>query len=92
MIGPSIVALLLCLLPGIGTMFWVVGTRNSPDQQIIAIFGATLIRLMVVACGGLLYAQTLPPENQRSFAAILVVVYLVTLAAETVLILRWRAK
>src|SRR5436309_12534970 len=62
-------ALLLCLIPTIGTLAWgAKSLRERPDQQITMILGGTGLRMFFVLCGGLLISKCIPYyEEQTSF-------------------------
>jgi hypothetical protein len=88
----SAVAAVLCLLPTAATLLWcdlVLG--GSPEQQLMAVFGGTAIRIIfVIGCGMILY-QALEPFHSSRFWLWIIVFYLATLTLEMILVVRRQA-
>lgn len=77
----------LCLLPGVlvlGFEPWF----QSPHGQVAAMVVGTLLRVGVAAGGALLLVQWRPDLPRAAFLVSLLVLYLASLAGETVLITR----
>ncbi len=85
-------ALLLCLVPAVGTLIWAAwGLKEHPEQQLTMILGGTGLRMLFVLCTGLLISKYIPYyAEQTSFWIWLLVVYLFTLALEMGLMLTLR--
>ena len=88
----STTAAVLCLAPTVLTLVWSrVAFRGAPEQQMVAVFGGTALRMVVVlAVGMILFLSVEAFEHQR-FGIMLVVYYLFTLALEMVLLVRGAA-
>jgi hypothetical protein len=85
-------ALLLCLVPAVGTLIWTAwGLQARPEQQLTMILGSTGLRVFLVLGAGLLISKCIPYyEEQTSFWIWLLVLYLFTLALEMGLLLNVR--
>ena len=85
-------ALLLCVVPAVGTLIWAAwGLKEHPEQQLTIILGGTGLRMFFVLCIGLLISKCVSYyEEQTSFWIWLLVVYLFTLALEMCLMLTVR--
>lgn len=87
---PSTVAVVLCLVPAIGTTVLATVTEHrSPVEAIGAVLAAPLIRLIVVMVGGFVLWRAVPAfrgEPVRFWGWVLGF-YLVTLVAETAVLL-----
>jgi hypothetical protein len=77
-------AMLLCLVPGVGTLAWAEWTRKRmPQHMPIAVLGGTGVRMFVVLGTGLLLYETAPHyEGKTGFWIWILVFYLFTLALE----------
>jgi hypothetical protein len=81
-------AILLCLLPAVGTLTWAEWTRSrDPEQFAIAVLGGTAVRMLFVLGIGLLLNLTVPYFQETSFWIWVLGAYLFTLALELALIL-----
>src|SRR6516225_1709343 len=81
----SAVAALLCLIPAAVTMLWcdlVVG--SAPEQQLMAVMGGTVVRMVFVVAAGLVLSRNVPVLNHDGFWLWIVGFYLTTLALEIV--------
>ena len=87
-------ALLICLVPAVGTLLWVMwGLQWHPEQQPTMILGSTGLRLFFVLAVALLISQVVPYyQEQTGFWIWLLVFYLITLALEMGLLLSARPK
>jgi hypothetical protein len=85
-------ALLLCLVPAVGTLIWAAwGLKEHPEQQVTVIVGGSGLRMFFVLCAGLLISKCVPYyEEQTSFWIWLLVFYCFTLALEMGLMLTVR--
>ena len=85
----STTAASLCLLPTALTLVWTRWAyRGQPEQQLLAVFGGTAVRMVfVIAAGMVLFLGVKGFEFQR-FWLFVVVYYLFTLALEMVLVVR----
>jgi len=88
----STTAASLCLVPTALTLAWTRWAyRGRPEQQLLAVFGGTAVRMVfVIAAGMILFLGVKGFEYQR-FWIFVVVYYLFTLALEMVLIVRGAA-
>jgi hypothetical protein len=85
------VAVGLCLLPTVFTLFWADwASRQTPEQQLTMILGGTGVRMVIVLGVGLLLYILVPYFQQQSFWLWLLIFYLFTLGLEMVLIVRSR--
>jgi hypothetical protein len=90
-LGFSITALLLCLVPACLTMLWLGwGPSKTPEQQVATILGGTGVRMFVVLGVCLLLTETVPYYQRPGFLIWVLLFYLFTLALEIVLLLRGR--
>jgi hypothetical protein len=79
----ALIAAVLCWLPGL-TVFCLEANYRSPTGQVGVVLGGTLLRV-AVAAGGVLMAMQLRPEIPRpQILGCLLVLYLASLAWETV--------
>jgi hypothetical protein len=88
----SIVAAVLCLIPTAGTLVWcdlVLG--GSPEQQLMAVFGGTAIRIIFVIGVGMVLYQALEEFHSSKFWLWIIIFYLTTLTLEMVLVVRRQA-
>jgi hypothetical protein len=92
----SAVAAGLCMLPTAGTLLWcdlVLG--SSPEQQLMAVFGSTAVRIVFVVGAAMVLYQFQDPPLERfhstSFWLWIIVFYLATLTLEMVLVVRRQA-
>jgi hypothetical protein len=82
------VAALLCLVPMAVTLVWSYRAfHGSPEKQLAAVLGGTVLRMLFVICAGLALCQLHPYFNGRAFWIWVVVFYLFTLTLEMVLLL-----
>ena len=83
------VAVLLCLLPSVGTLLWSLwAVEQGPAQQLATVLGGTGLRMGFVLLVGLaLYAFVPAFQDRPSFWAWVLVFYLLTLALEMGLLL-----
>jgi type IV secretory pathway TrbL component len=89
----SAAAMLACLVPAAATLaFTCWAFRQTAEQQVLAVFGGTGVRMLVVLGIGWLMYSSVPMLQAESFWFWLVFFYLVTLAAEVGLVLRGQAK
>lgn len=95
-VGKAAVAAGVCIVPGMVALAWVLWSRSqAPSQQLLATMGGMLLRMAGAFAGGLLAYQSIPEfrtsrEGTLSFWAAILVMYLWTLALETVLAARSR--
>jgi hypothetical protein len=85
-------ALLICLVPAVGTLLWASrGLQKHPEQQLMMILGGTGLRMFFVLGVALLISLAVPYyQGQTSFWIWLLVFYLITLALEMGLMLTLR--
>jgi hypothetical protein len=85
-------ALLLCLVPAVGTLIWATWSlRKHSEQQLMMILGGTGLRMFFVLGVGLLISLAVPYyQEQTGFWIWLLVFYLITLALEMGLMLTIR--
>jgi hypothetical protein len=86
-------ALLICLVPAVGTLLWASrGLQKHPEQQLMMILGGTGLRVFFVLGVALLISLAVPYyQGQTSFWIWLLVFYLITLALEMGLMLTLRS-
>ncbi len=87
----SPVAILLCLIPTFITLifsFW--GLNQTPENQLLVVFGGTGLRMFFVLGVGLLLMYSIPAiqNNHVSFWLWVLVYYLTTLAIEMTVVMR----
>jgi hypothetical protein len=84
------VALLVCAIPGLGTLTWALtAARQSPQQQMVAAFAGTGIRLIAVsALGWLLFDRIALLRQEAGFGVWVLLAYLFTLTLEIGIALR----
>jgi len=88
----SAVAALMCLVPTLGTLLWcdlVLG--GSPEQQLMAVFGSTAIRIIFVVGLGMILYQSLEEFHSSKFWLWIIIFYLATLTLEMILVVRRQA-
>jgi hypothetical protein len=86
-LGFSGTALVLCLVPAVGTMVWACwGLSRSAEHQLAAVLGGSGIRMFFVLGAGLLLTSQVPYFQPRSFWIWLLVFYLFILTLEMVLL------
>ncbi len=84
----STAAMLLCLLPAVGTLAWALAVRRrSGGEQMLAMLGGVGLRMFLVLGLGLAAFFWLPDLRSTAFWIWLLVFYLTTLALEMVLML-----
>lgn len=86
------VACAVSLVPALGTMAWALRAGNTPEQQLVAVLGGTVVRSGAVLASGFLLRAVLPEWFTQSFWIWLGFFYLVTLALETTLVLRAKGR
>ncbi len=85
----STTAAFLCLLPTALTLVWTRWAyRGQPEQQLLAVFGGTALRMVVVIAAGLILFLGVKGFEYQRFWLFVVVYYLFTLALEMVLVVR----
>ena len=83
----SAVAALICLVPTTATLIWSERSlKAAPEQQMLAIFGGTGVRMVFVIGVGMVLYYSLPLFNDSRFWIWVVVFYLFTLALEMTLL------
>jgi hypothetical protein len=85
----SAVAAVLCMVPTAATLVWcdlVLG--GSPEQQLMAVFGGTGIRIIFVLGSAMILYQALEMFHATAFWLWIVVFYLATLTWEMTLVVR----
>jgi hypothetical protein len=88
----SAAAALLCLIPTTATLVWChKAFQSSPEQQLLAVMGGTVVRLVVVIGAGMALYFSAPYFHRGSFWVWVVVFYLVTLTVEIGLIVARQA-
>jgi hypothetical protein len=85
-------AVLLCLPPMAASLVWVGWAQTrAPYDQLIAVVGGTVARMMFVLAGALILALAVPYfQGQLAFWIWLLVVYMAALALDVALILAGR--
>lgn len=84
----STAAMLLCLVPAVGTLAWALAVRRrSGGEQMLAMLGGVGLRMFLVLGLGLAAFFWLPDLRATAFWIWLLVFYLTTLALEMVLML-----
>jgi hypothetical protein len=82
----------LCLLPTAATLLWcdlVLG--GSPEQQLMAVFGGTALRIVFVIGVAMVLYQSVEQFHSGRFWLWIIVFYLATLTLEVVLVVRRQA-
>jgi hypothetical protein len=88
-VGYSVAALTLCLVPATATLVWILWNASpSPDQQMVAVLGGTGVRMFFVLGAGLVMTSQVAFFQRRSFWIWLLVYYLFTLTLEMILLRR----
>jgi hypothetical protein len=88
----STAAALICLGPTAVTLAWTHWAyAGKPEQQVLAVFGGTAVRMVVVIAVGLILFYSLESFQYQRFWIFVVVYYLFTLALEMILIVRGTA-
>src|SRR5438309_589208 len=64
---PSLSALVICLIPALATMVWMLKSANAPEKQLVAVLGSSGIRMGVALGCGLLLYKTFPLTFTDSF-------------------------
>jgi hypothetical protein len=88
----SAVAAVLCMVPTAGTLLWcdlVLG--GSPEQQLMAVFGGTAIRIIFVVGIAMILYQEREEFHSTAFWLWIIVFYLATLTLEMILVVRRQA-
>ncbi len=89
----STTAAVLCLAPTALTLAWTRWAfRGKPEQQMLAVFGGTAVRMAVVLTVGLILFLSVEDFAHQRFLILLVVYYLFTLALEMVVVVRGAAE
>ena len=79
----SLIAMLLCLLPTVGTLILASRTMKRPaEDRLLVVFGGMAFRMTTVLGAGLLLYYTVPTFERISFWIVLLGFYLVTLGLE----------
>jgi hypothetical protein len=87
----SLVALGLCLAPGLVTVLWGTwAARWAPEAQLLAVLGSTALRMVFVLAGGLVVFFRVPGFREPGFWGWVLAFYLFTLALEMALLLKGR--
>lgn len=84
----SLTGCLLCLAPAVLTLAWaqrVLG--GKPEEQLAAVFGGMLLRMVVVLAGGIALFFAVPVLHSAAFWMWILGFYLLTLILEIALIL-----
>jgi hypothetical protein len=84
----SAVAALLCWTGSIVAL-WVRTRFPKPQDVVAGTLGAMLVRMVLILGGAMLIASVFPGLVKATFWGQVVVYFLVTLAAETLLAVRW---
>jgi hypothetical protein len=88
----STAAAVICLVPTALTLVWTrLSFAGRPEQQLLAVFGGTAVRMAIVIALGLVLFLSIPEFEYQRFWIFVVVYYLFTLALEMVLIVRTTA-
>lgn len=84
----SAAAMLLCLVPAVGTMAWALAVRSrSSGEQMLAMLGGVGLRMFLVLGLGLAAYHAVPLLQSEAFWIWLLVFYLVTLGLEMMMVL-----
>ena len=85
----STTAALLCLVPTALTMAWARWAfRGKPEDQMVAVFGGTAVRMAVVLAVALVLSLNVEAFGHQRFWIFVIVYYLFTLALEMALLVR----
>lgn len=85
---PSLSACLLCLFPSMLTLAWAVScVGGKAEQQVAAVLGGMLVRMVVVLAGALILFFNVPILHAVNFWIWVLVFYLLSLALEMALVL-----
>jgi hypothetical protein len=85
----SLVALGLCLAPGLVTVLWGSwAAKRSPEAQLLMLVGSTGLRMVFVIVGGLVVFFRAPGFRDGGFWGWIIAFYLLTLALEMLLLLK----
>ncbi len=85
----STAAAAICWGPTALTLAWTHWAyAGRPEQQVLAVFGGTAVRMAFVIVAGLILFYSLESFQYQRFWIFLVVYYLFTLALEMILIVR----
>jgi hypothetical protein len=83
----SAVAALLCLVPTSLTLVWGgLALKGPPEQQLLAVLGGTVVRLLVVIGAAVALYLQLPYFHSPAFMIWVIGFYLVTLTLEVSLL------
>jgi hypothetical protein len=89
----STTAWLLCLVPSAGTLAWAQwALRGKPEQQLLAVMGGTVVRMLFVLGIGMALYLTLPDFQYIRFWLWVIAFYFITLTLEIVLVTRQSAQ
>src|SRR5258708_30885265 len=85
----SLSAVLICLIPTAGTLYWGMrAVQGPPEQQLMVVMGGTGIRMLFVLLVGLALYKLVPYyQTYQGFWIWLLVFYLFILALEMILLL-----
>jgi len=84
----SAVAWVLCVVPGLATMAWVMSRGLAPETRALAILAGSGIRMFACLGAGLVLHESFPEVFGRSFWTWVAVFYLMVLAVEVGLLVR----
>jgi hypothetical protein len=85
----SATAWLLCLIPSAATLAWAQwALRGKPEQQLLAVMGGTVVRMLFVLGIGLVLYFTVPEFQYIRFWLWVIAFYFFTLTLEIVLVTR----
>jgi hypothetical protein len=80
-------AALLCLVPTTLTLFWCQwALKGPPEQQLLAVMGGTVVRLLAVLGAAVALYLNVPYLNSQGFMLWVIVFYLITLTLEVSLL------
>ena len=84
----SLAGCLLCLAPAVLTLAWAQrAVRGKPEEQLTAMIGGILIRLVAVLSGGIALFFTVPVLHGAAFWMWVLGFYMFTLILEIMLVL-----
>src|SRR4051812_33595085 len=73
----------VCLTPAALTLAWSSwASRGSPERQLLAVMGGTVVRMLVVLGAGMVLFQAVPALHRTSFWIWVIGFYLTTLTIE----------
>ena len=80
------VALLVCVVPAMGTLWWALRAGPTPEKQLLATLGGSGIRMLVVLAAGLVLHLGWPNTFDDYLWIWIAVFYIILLALETALL------